>query len=189
MKIYTKGGDTGTTSLVGGQRVPKTNCRVESYGTVDELAAQTAYFRDNVVARQELTDELAEEKDELLWILDRLMAVAALLASDEQSAGKMPQIQTADLDKLEQAIDRITAEIPAVNRFTLPCGDPLLSLCHIVRTVCRRAERTAVQVSQECGVAPEVLTFLNRLSDYLYVLGRLIAMKLEVPEILWQGKR
>lgn len=189
MKIYTKTGDKGTTSLIGGERVSKTDLRLEAYGTVDELQANVAYLRDNMIADIELTDKMTEEKDELLWIEERLMVVCAVLAADATAINKVPHISNEEIARIEKAIDRINGQLVSLNKFTVPGGHPLISLSHIARTVCRRAERASLRVAGEVAQEePTHLIFLNRLSDYLYVLGRLISVEADVPEITWDGK-
>lgn len=189
MKVYTKTGDKGTTSLVGGERVAKTNIRLEAYGTVDELAAHVALLRDSIVASERISESvISQELSELLEVLRRLMVVSVALASDGTLAGKLPVIKQSDIELLEGGIDRMSAELPAITHFTLPGGDPLISLSHIARTVCRRAERAALRVNETVTVDPNALVYLNRLSDYLYVLGRHLTSHLEVEEIYWDGK-
>ncbi|MEG0499953.1 MAG: cob(I)yrinic acid a,c-diamide adenosyltransferase [Rikenellaceae bacterium] len=190
MAIYTKTGDKGTTSLVGGERVLKTDVRLEAYGTVDELSAHVAYLRDSMMAATELTDEMTEEKDELLESLSLLMNVSAGLAAEESAKAMIPLVDESDITSIELAMDRISAELKPINRFTVPGGHPLISLSHIARTVCRRAERAALRVA-ESGVAVDAISlkYLNRLSDYLYLIGRLLALRLEVEELYWQGKK
>lgn len=188
MKIYTKTGDKGTTSLIGGERVSKTDLRLEAYGTVDELQANVAFLRDSMIADIELTDKMAEEKDELLWIEERLMVVSAVLAADATAVDKVPHILPSEVERVEQAIDRINEQIEPLHKFTIPGGHPLISRSHIVRTVCRRAERASLRVAEGNVSEPTHLIFLNRLSDYLYVLGRLLSVEVDVAEITWDGK-
>ena len=186
MKIYTKTGDEGTTSLVGGSRVAKTDVRLEAYGTVDELSAFMAYLRDSVMVRRELQGKMQREKEMFLIILERLMVVEALLASEEDTMKKLPVITEEDIYLLEQEIDRMTEQLPKITKFTLPCGDMLVSLSHICRTVCRRAERAALRVQKSYPFSGFAVKYLNRLSDYLYVLGRTIARNVEAEEVLWE---
>lgn len=188
MKIYTKTGDKGTTALIGGERVSKTDLRLEAYGTVDELQAHVAYLRDRMIADIELTDKMAEEKDELLWIEERLMVVCAMLAADATAVNKVPRISTDEIERIEKAIDRVNGQIVPLNKFTVPGGNPLVSLSHIARTVCRRAERASLRVVADVSLNETHLIYLNRLSDYLYVLGRLISVEVDAPEITWDGK-
>lgn len=190
MAIYTKTGDKGTTSLVGGERVSKTDMRLEAYGTVDELTANVAYLRDMIVASVELTDKMTEEQDELLGSLSLLMNISSGLAAEESAKGMVPKIEESDIAFIEGAMDRMISELKPVTRFTVPGGNPLISISHIARTVCRRAERAALRVV-ESGIAVDELSlkYLNRLSDYLYLIGRLLAQRLEVEELFWQGNK
>lgn len=187
MKIYTKTGDKGTTSLVGGARVPKTHPRLEAYGTVDELTAQVAFLRDNFWENETIGQaEKNGLNDELIWILERLMVVSASLAADEHTVKKIPRISLRDVERLEEAIDCMQDMAPKVFRFTLPGGHPLVSQSHICRTVCRRAERAALRICETERVPVEDLCFLNRLSDYFYAFGRELARLLKVEEKLWE---
>lgn len=190
MAIYTKTGDKGTTSLVGGERVSKTDVRLEAYGTVDELSANVAYLRDMMMADTELQDEMVQEKDELLGSLSLLMNVSAGLAAEESAKSMIPLIEESDITAIEQSMDRMSSELSPINRFTVPGGHPLISISHIARTVCRRAERSALRVV-DSGVSVDELSlkYLNRLSDYLYLMGRLLAQRLEIEELYWQGKK
>lgn len=181
MKIYTKTGDGGTTALIGGRRVGKNHPRVEAYGTVDELMAHIGHLRD------QLSDE--KKRTELLKILNGLMTVASILACEGEAVKKLPALTDSDIRFLEERIDAMLAGLPPATHFTLPGGHPLVSLAHIARTVCRRAERrvAAIESGQEqhCAAA----RYLNRLSDYLYTLGRRLAADLQVEELLWQPEK
>lgn len=181
MKIYTKTGDLGMTSLVGGERVFKTDLRVEAYGTVDELMAFTALLSDGMRADERLAD--------CVHLLDginsRLMTVSALLAVGQGGEGKLPPLPEEAVAELEERIDAFTSKIPPITKFTIPGGCALVSQCHICRTVCRRAERAALRASANHPVDPAVLRYLNRLSDLFYTLGRLLNHRLGVEEILW----
>ena len=183
MKIYTKTGDNGTTSLIGGERTEKYDLRVEAYGSVDELIAFTALLADKLVD-DERTDHLAEE---LRAIESRLMTAAALLATgeDEQSASKVAPISTEQIEALEQLIDKYQGEVKPVDKFTIPGGHRAVSLCHVCRTVCRRAERAALLARAEFPGDESAAIYLNRLSDYFYILGRLLCERLKVEEHLW----
>ena len=183
MKIYTKQGDGGLTSLIGGERVFKTDSRVEAYGTVDELAAFVAMLTD--LLRKE--EGIACYIRELEQLLVEAMSVEALLAVGEGGEGKVPALSAEAVERLEEAIDRMQSEVPPITKFTLPGGHPVLSMCHICRTVCRRAERAALRADRdhEGGVPCEVKQWLNRLSDYLYLLGRRLTMALGVEEVEW----
>lgn len=183
MKIYTKQGDGGLTSLIGGERVFKTDSRVEAYGSVDELAAFVAMLKDLLVCYEGMDRYVTE----LCKILSEAMTVEALLAVGEGGEGKVPALDATAITRLEEAIDRMQSEVPPITKFTLPGGDPVLSMCHICRTVCRRAERAALRADRdhEAGVDPAVKQWLNRLSDYFYLLGRRLTVALGVEETEW----
>ena len=181
MKIYTKTGDNGTTSLIGGERVKKYDLRVEAYGTVDELTAFIALLSD-ALCEDERTENIIEE---LATIESQLMSVAALLAVGKGGEGKIAPIAEERIAMLEEAIDRMQAELPAITKFTIPGGHRALSLCHVCRTICRRAERAALRVTDIAEVDSSATIYLNRLSDYLYTLGRVVTERLKVEEKLW----
>ncbi len=179
MKIYTRTGDKGLTSLIGGKPVPKTHVRIEAYGTVDELIAHTGMIRD--------MSEDPDVKDQILFILDRLMICASVLATDcENCEMKLPEIKNDDIVFLEKAIDKMEEGLPALKSFVLPGGSALSSQCHIARTVCRRAERRILQLSGELFVPETVIKFMNRLSDYLFVLARKVLHESGKKDILWK---
>ncbi len=177
MKVYTKGGDKGSTSLVGGARVEKSHPRLEAYGNVDELTAVTGSLYDI------LTDETL--KHDLCRIMERLMVCSALLASEEGIYKKLPHITEEDILFLESRIDSFEADLPPLKNFVFPCGHPVVSGCHVARTVCRRAERSVVRLMENYQADPLVLPYLNRLSDYFFMLSRKTAQLLEVAEIRW----
>lgn len=181
MKVYTKTGDRGQTSLIGGQRVSKSDERVEAYGTVDELTAFTALLTD------QLRDDaaLAQTVDELNRILSRLMTVEALLAADEEGRRKLSPLPGEAVTWLEGRIDAMQAGLPPIDKFTIPGGHPAVSWSHVCRTVCRRAERAALRADAKYGADPTALVWLNRLSDYFYVLGRMLTAHFGVEETLW----
>ena len=181
MKIYTKTGDAGTTSLIGGERVKKYDLRVEAYGTVDELTAHIALLSD-MLTEDERTESMTEE---LYHIESQLMSVAALLAVGKGGEGKIAPISKERITDLEKAIDRIQTELPEISKFTIPGGHRAVSLCHVCRTVCRRAERAALRAGDITEVDSSATIYLNRLSDYLYSLGRLLTERLKVEEHLW----
>lgn len=181
MKVYTKTGDKGTTSLIGGERVAKCDCRVEAYGTVDELTAFTALLADKLSS-----DKLyCDIEGRLRQIESQLMTVAALLAVGEGGEDKVAKLKTASIEELEQDIDNMQQALPAITKFTIPGGDERLSLSHVCRTVCRRAERQALRATELCHIDEQVIVYLNRLSDYFYLLGRTITHRSGVEEILW----
>lgn len=188
MKIYTKSGDKGTTSLIGGERVPKYDLRVEAYGTVDELSAFVALLTDKLSETQfadDYKERVAVLVDELVAIESRLMSVAALLAVGE-GAKAMDPISEDAIEALEHSIDKMQEHLKPITLFTIPGGHTLCSLCHVCRTVCRRAERAALRAAEEYPIEGSTMRYLNRLSDYLYTLGRTLTELLAVEERLWQ---
>jgi cob(I)alamin adenosyltransferase len=178
MKIYTKTGDEGLTSLIGGTRVPKYDLRIESYGTVDELNSYIGMIRDH--------DIDVSQKDTLKEIQDRLFTIGAALASDpEKSKMKIPDLHLSDITFLENQIDEMNLVLPELKHFILPGGSPVVSFCHVSRCVCRRAERIIVHLKAESFVDEKVVVYLNRLSDYLFVLARKLCFDRNVPENQW----
>jgi cob(I)alamin adenosyltransferase len=179
MKIYTRTGDKGETSLIGGTRVPKDHYRIEAYGTIDELNSYIGLVKDSF--EHEHTREILGK------LQDRLFSIGSHLAADpERSRMVLPQLNEADLVLLEQEIDRMDMVLPALKNFILPGGHPIVSYCHIARCVCRRAERATVKLDHHEKVEPIILHYLNRLSDYLFVLARFIGLELKTPEINWK---
>lgn len=183
MKIYTKTGDKGMTSLIGGTRVPKNSIRLDSYGTIDELNSYLGMIRSYPV------DPLIAE--ELTEIQSRLFDVGGHLATDPQASQVKSKlgIKERDIQKLEEAIDRMDAQVPPLKYFVLPGGDPLVSFCHIARTVCRRAERRILDLASEAEVDELVIKYVNRLSDYLFMLSRKVAYDQQVEEKKWIPER
>jgi cob(I)alamin adenosyltransferase len=182
-KIYTKTGDKGTTSLIGGTKVEKSHLRIETYGTVDELNAHIGFCNDHI------TDE--ESKKMLLEIQDRLFTIGSALATDPEKEPKMkiPDLKTSDVELLESEIDRMTAQLPPMTHFILPGGHPCVSALHIARCVCRRSERSCVRMQHEgLEVDSLIIIYINRLSDYLFVLSRYIGYILNVEEIKWRPR-
>lgn len=181
MKIYTKTGDQGSTSLLGGTKVSKAALRIETYGTVDELNAHIGLLRDVLIP--------VYQRDALLEIQDRLFTIGAHLASDpEKTKAKMPDLSDEDVLMLESAIDTMEEELPILQNFILPGGHQYVSYCHIARNVCRRTERLVIRLSEVEKVEGLIIIYLNRLSDYLFVLSRKIAQDLEVEEIPWNPR-
>ena len=181
MKIYTKTGDKGQTSLLGGTKVSKAALRIESYGTVDELNAHIGLLRD--VLNPEY------QRDALKEIQDRLFTIGAHLASDPKKAkAKMPDLLPTDVEMLEIQIDQMEEELPALKSFILPGGHEFVSYCHIARGVSRRTERLVIRLSEEEDVENVILMYLNRLSDYLFVLSRKVAHDLRAKEVTWQPR-
>lgn len=178
MKIYTKTGDKGMTSLIGGMRVPKYHPRIDTYGTVDELIAFIGLLRDQPVD--------GHTRDMLIFVQDKLMSCAAVLAAEEpNSKTDLPTVSDADVRKLEADIDAMDALLEPLTSFVLPGGHPTVSLCHVCRTICRRAERLAVKLATETPLPENLTIFLNRLSDYLFTLSRKLAKDLKVDQIKW----
>lgn len=178
MKIYTKTGDQGETSLVYGTRVLKDDLRIDSYGTVDELNSYIGLLRDQPINES--------RKDLLKEIQDRLFTVGATLATEpNKDRKKIPDLYEDDIVLLEQEMDKMDAELPQLRHFVLPGGHQSVSFCHLARTVCRRAERLCVTLSREDKVDTLVIKYLNRLSDYLFVLSRKMAQELNAEEVKW----
>lgn len=179
MKIYTRKGDKGKTTLAGGAPVKKTHIRIEAYGSVDELIAHIALIHDQI------TD--AAHRALLLRIEDRLMTCAAILATEcEECPFKLPEIKDSDISALEKAIDAMEKDLPRLASFILPGGHAGASQCHIARTVCRRAERQIIRLSDELFVPEPVRKYINRLSDYLFVLSRRILHDHGGSDIPWK---
>lgn len=189
MKVYTKTGDKGTTALFGGTRVPKHHIRIESYGTVDELNSYIGLIRDQ--------DINPLYKKTLIEIQDRLFTIGAILATDPEKAilknGKerlnIPKISESDIEFLENEIDTMESKLPPMTHFVLPGGHTTVSFCHVARCVCRRAERLSVQLNETEPVNEGVLKYLNRLSDYLFVLARKLTFDLNAEEVKWIPKK
>lgn len=185
MKIYTKTGDKGKTALFGGTKVPKHHIRIESYGTVDELNSHLGLVRDQ--------DFDKHSKKILATIQNKLFTVGAILATDPEKAmlksGKerlnIPKISNEDIELLEQEIDNMNEALPPMTHFILPGGHQTVSFCHIARCVCRRAERLAAALNDLEPFQPETLMYLNRLSDYLFVLARKLSKDLQADEVKW----
>jgi cob(I)alamin adenosyltransferase len=185
MKVYTKTGDKGTTALFGGTRVPKHHIRIESYGTVDELNSYIGLIRDQDINQN--------YKDVLIEVQDRLFTLGAILATPpekETLKNGQPRLQNLglqdkDIEYLENEIDTMEENLPPMTHFVLPGGHPTVSYCHIARCVCRRAERLSVQLNEIEPTDAHVLTYLNRLSDYLFVLARKLSYDLKADEVKW----
>lgn len=178
MKIYTKKGDTGETSLIGGMRVSKHDLRIESYGTVDELNSYLGVVRDQNI------DEMY--KAEIIAIQNALFTIGSHLAVGKDGTSmKLPTLNDADLQMLEKSIDTMDELLPPMRFFVLPGGHNSVSFCHVARCVCRRAERLVVHLSTEDHVDPFIMKYLNRLSDYLFTLSRKIAHDLNIQEQPW----
>ncbi|NVJ87307.1 MAG: cob(I)yrinic acid a,c-diamide adenosyltransferase [Algoriphagus sp.] len=181
MKIYTKTGDEGITSLLGGIRVPKSDLRIDAYGTVDELNSYVGLLRD-----QEINLNRSEELKE---IQDRLFTIGADLAtSPGKDKVKKPDLFDTDIEFLEEKMDEMESSLPPLTAFILPGGHPSVSFCHLARTVCRRTERLVVELASYEEVNPLVIKYLNRLSDYFFTLGRKMAQDLQVEEVTWSPR-
>jgi cob(I)alamin adenosyltransferase len=179
MKIYTKTGDKGKTSLIGGKIVPKYHKRIEACGSVDELIAFVGLLRDSI--------ENTNHKENLLIIQDRLMTIASLLSAESNDFRKsIPDLVEKDVLFLEKEIDRMENHLPSLHTFIFPGGHTLVSICHITRAVCRRAERNTVKVAGTSTSDMLILSYLNRLSDFLFVLSRLISNELGIKGIAWK---
>ncbi len=178
-KIYTKGGDKGETSLLGGTRVPKYHERIEAYGTVDELNSFIGLIRD-----QDIPEHFRET---LLDIQNKLFTAESHLAADDVSKTiNLPRIVEGDITRLEEEIDQMNRVLPELRNFILPGGHPIVSYCHIARTICRRAERLTIKLAEKYEVESVIIKYLNRLSDFLFVLARQLAKELNAEEITWR---
>lgn len=183
IKIYTKTGDAGTTSLIGGTKVPKSHLRIEAYGTVDELNSHIGLCKDLLIDKK--------GKKILLEVQDRLFTIGSSLACDPIKEPKMriPDLKETDVVLLEKEMDKMNEAIPAMKSFILPGGNAMISQLHITRCVCRRAERCCVRLELESlEVEPIILKYLNRLSDYLFILSRYAAHQMKVDEIPWKPR-
>lgn len=181
LKVYTKTGDKGKTSLLGGAKVDKSDERIAAYGTVDELNAFIGLLRDSIL-------ENDQAKSQLLITQENLFTLGSVLASEEDFKGfKLPNVNTKDVEQLEKWIDEFDQELPELKNFILPGGHKTVSLCHVCRTICRRAEReiSALPKRKEWE---EILPYVNRLSDYFFVLSRKLAKDVEADEIVWKPR-
>lgn len=181
MKIYTKRGDKGTTSLMGGSKIPKYHLRIESYGTVDELNSHIGLIRDQNIKE--------EHFKELIEIQDRLFTIGSTLAAEPgKTKIPLPELKESDVTYLEERIDEMYKVLPPMRSFVLPGGHTTVSYCHIARCICRRAERKIVQLAEQEEVPEIVIQYLNRLSDYLYSLSRKFTLDFDAKEIPWVAK-
>jgi cob(I)alamin adenosyltransferase len=181
MKIYTKTGDTGTTALFGGKRVSKAELRIDSYGTVDELNSWIGLLRDQEVN--------AGRSAELIEIQDRLFTIGSILATEPGNIKvKIPALQESDAVFLENKMDAMEVNLEPMKSFVLPGGHPSVSFGHVARTVCRRAERIVTALDSHEKTDPLVIQYLNRLSDYLFVLCRTMTRELNAPETPWRAR-
>ncbi len=179
MKIYTKTGDKGTTALFTGTRVPKHHIRIESYGTIDELNSHLGLIRDQ--------DIDGRSKQIISIIQNKLFTVGSILATEpkKDSRLKIPRISNEDIELLEKEMDQMNESLPQMTHFILPGGHTTVSYCHIARTVCRRAERMISYLHEQEPVPETLLSYINRLSDYLFVLARKLSKDLKAEEIKW----
>jgi cob(I)alamin adenosyltransferase len=181
MKIYTKTGDKGTTALFGGKRVSKADLRIDTYGTIDELNSWIGMVRDLEVNQK--------RKDVLVEIQDRLFTIGSILATEPGNTKvKIPSLAETDILFLEKEIDAMDAALPPMRFFVLPGGHTAISHCHIARTVCRRSERLIIALHAQETVPDEVIKYINRLSDYLFVLSRMVAHELRAEETPWKPR-
>ena len=178
-KIYTKGGDKGETSLLGGTRVPKYHERIEAYGTLDELNSFIGLLCDHV--------DNVSTKETLIKIQNNVFVVESHLAADKlEDMERLPMLTDDDILFLEKEIDRMNVYLPELKSFILPGGHPVVSYCHVARTVCRRAERLTIKVAEIYPVENIIIRYLNRLSDYFFVLARKFSFDFKAQEILWK---
>jgi cob(I)alamin adenosyltransferase len=180
-KIYTKTGDTGTTSLFGGTKVPKSHLRIEAYGTIDELNSFLGLLCDHLTS-----PAFSHTRDTLHEIQDRLLTIGSLLATEKETRYKLPDLLPDDIQRLETGIDAMDAVLPPLRSFVLPGGHPAVSSAHVTRCVCRRAERSCVRLQEDqARLDPLIIQYLNRLSDYLFTVARFAAHQLGAQEIPW----
>jgi len=187
LKIYTKTGDSGNTSLIGGTKVSKNNLRIETYGTVDELNSFIGLLIDSMNPFKPLHSLQIDLKE----IQDRLFTIGSSLACDPDKAPQMkiPDLLISDVEWLEKQIDQMQASLPVMKHFILPGGHTAVSTAHITRCVCRRAERLCVALQENnLFIEPLVIQYLNRLSDYLFVVARYIGQQLHIEEIAWKPR-
>ncbi len=181
-KIYTKTGDKGETSLLGGRRVPKHHLKIEAYGTADELNAFIGLLRDQSIE--------GDHQTFLKKIQDQVFTAESWLACDKGCEPEtLPVLDASDIQLLEEEIDRMDADLPILTNFILPGGDPAVSYAHVCRCICRRAERVVIQLSEQESVSSPIQQYFNRLSDYFFVLARRIAYEKGIPENLWNAEK
>lgn len=179
-KLYTKGGDKGKTSLVGGKRVPKHHTRIESYGTIDELNSFIGVLLSHNLPEEDTTT--------LTWMQHKLFSVGSYLATDPTQTEIRIESQVTELaiNRIEQEIDRLNDMVPPINAFILPAGGAIPAAAHVCRTVCRRAERCIYRLHESEPVESEVLCYVNRLSDYFFALARKESYRLNASEVTWK---
>ncbi len=178
-KLYTKTGDKGQTSLLGGQKVSKSDLRIDAYGNVDELNSFIGLLKDHPEVEARIGNQF-------YWIQENLFTIGSILATAPGFTGfELPKVTEVEIKQLEVWIDKASGELPELKNFILPGGHQVVSLCHVCRTVCRRAERSIIALSQEEPVESELIKFMNRLSDYFFVMSRKMAQLLNAPETPW----
>jgi len=189
MKIYTKTGDKGKTSLFGGTRVPKYDLRIEAYGTVDELNSYIGLIRDQKIDTH--TSEISLKIQHELFIIGSMLAtpIEKKVLKNGKERLNISKINTQSIELLENEMDKMNEILPEMTHFILPGGHTTVSFCHIARCICRRAERIATQLNDESNVEPQILMYLNRLSDYLFVLARKLTIDNKAQEIQWIPKK
>jgi len=179
LKLYTKTGDKGKTSLLGGSKVSKSDLRIEAYGNVDELNAFVGLLKDQEGIENGLDEQL-------YWVQERLFTLGSILATENDFNGfKLPEILENDISQLEKWIDGFDPEVPPLKNFVLPGGHPSVSQAHVCRTVCRRTERSITTLANSSTVDPLILQFVNRLSDYFFIFARVLSVRLQVQEVPW----
>lgn len=181
-KIYTKTGDQGLTSLFGGQRVYKNHHRIEAYGTVDEINSIIGLLRDYIVQNP----KLASQAEQLLWIQRKLFNLGSILATEPGKECPVKDFDENEIEFLEKAIDEMQSELPELRNFIIPGGHIWVSTCHIARSICRRGERRLVSLFETEKINALLVVFINRLSDYLFVLSRFIGHQIDAQEMVWK---
>lgn len=182
MKIYTKTGDSGKTSLLSGERVSKYNMRIEAYGTVDELNSFVGYLRSSEIKKEDVSF--------LIKIQNYLFNIGSFLAMSKVNPKiKIKQITDENIEELENEMDKIELNLPKLTNFILPGGNQAVSLSHICRSICRRTERLCVQLSENEIIDEKIIVFFNRLSDYFFVLSRKITVDYKIEEIVWKSEK
>ncbi len=178
-KVYTKTGDKGQTSLLGGKKVSKFNPRIESYGNVDELNSFLGFLKDH----EEINHQIGQQ---IFWVQEHLFSIGSILATAPGFTGfTLPKISESEITQLEVWIDKFDEDLPELKNFILPGGHKVVSLCHVCRSICRRTERGIVALAEQESIVENIIPFLNRLSDYLFMLARKLAQDLNAPEIPW----
>jgi len=180
-RIYTKTGDSGKTALIGGTRVPKYDERIEAYGSVDELKSWVGLIRDKINDKRQI--------GVLIEIQDRLFTAESLLAQDGSESNKrLPELKESDIEYIEKEIDFMNERLPPIKSFVLPGGHEAISIAHITRTICRRAERIIIKLNETYLVNPLIIKYINRLSDYFFVLARKLTLDLDAEETAWKPR-